>query len=82
MKIQVMGSGCAKCKMLYEITQKAIIEMGMQEKAEYMTGDAGTQAIIEMGIMHSPVLVVNGTPVMVGFTQDIEKIKNKIKSVL
>jgi hypothetical protein len=45
--------------MLYEITQKAIIEMG---------------------IMHSPVLAVNGEPIMVGFTPDIEKIKNKIRS--
>jgi glutaredoxin len=28
--------------------------------------------------MSSPVLVINGIPVMVGFTPDIERIKNLI----
>lgn len=80
MKIQVLGSGCATCKKLHEITQKAVIEMGMKENVEYLTGTAGTQAIIEMGIMQSPVLAVNGEPTMTGFTPDIEKIKKAISS--
>jgi small redox-active disulfide protein 2 len=75
MKIQVLGSGCPTCKKLYEITQKAVSEMGIKGEVEYLTGAEGTQAIIEMGIMSSPVLVVNGSPVMVGFTSNIEKIK-------
>ena len=79
MKIQVLGSGCPTCKKLYEITQKAVIEMGMKEKVEYLSGQAGTQAIIEMGIMQSPVLAVDGKPVMTGFVSDIEKIKKFIK---
>ncbi len=80
MKIQVLGSGCATCKKLYEITQKAVTEMGMKEKVEYLSGSEGTQAIIEMGMMQSPVLAVNGKPVMTGFTPDIEKIKKVISS--
>ena len=80
MKIQVLGSGCSTCKKLHEITQKAVIEMGIKEKVEYLTGTQGTQAIIEMGIMQSPVLAVNGEPVMTGFTSDIEKIKKVISS--
>ena len=80
MKIQVLGSGCATCKKLYEITQKAVIEMGMKEKVEYVSGTEGTQAIIEMGMLQSPVLAVDGEPVMTGFTPDIEKIKKVIAS--
>jgi len=80
MKIQVLGSGCATCKKLYEITQKAVTVMGMKEKVQYLSGSEGTQAIIEMGIMQSPVLAVNGEPVMTGFTPDIEKIKKVITS--
>ncbi|MFA6017457.1 MAG: thioredoxin family protein [Patescibacteria group bacterium] len=79
MKIQVLGSGCSTCKKLFEITQKAINELGMNEKVEYITGTEGTQAIIEMGIMQSPVLSVNGEPIMTGFISDIEKIKKLIK---
>jgi len=78
MKIQVLGSGCATCKKLHEITQKAATEMGIKENVEYLTGSKGTQAIIEMGVMQSPVLAVNGEPVMTGFTPDIEKIKKAI----
>ncbi len=78
MKIQVLGSGCPTCKKLHEITQKALDEMGIKEKAEYLTGTEGMQIIIEMGVMQSPVLAVNGNPVMTGFTPDIEKIKKVI----
>ena len=80
MKIQVLGSGCATCKKLHEIAQKAVIEMSINEKVDYVTGSEGTQAIIEMGVMQSPVLAVNGEPVMTGFTPDIEKIKKAIST--
>lgn len=76
MKIQVLGSGCPTCKKLYEITQKAVDELGMKKKVEYVTD---ISKIVEMGIMQSPVLAVDGKPVMVGFTPDIEKIKSLIK---
>jgi predicted thioredoxin/glutaredoxin len=79
MKIQVLGSGCATCKKLHEITEKAVSEMGLKEKVEYLSGNEGTQRIIEMGIMQSPVLVIDNKPIMTGFTSDIEKIKNLIK---
>ena len=78
MKIQVLGSGCATCKKLHEITQKAVDEMGLKEKVEYLTGAEGTQAIIKLGIMQSPAIVVNGSPVMTGFTPDIDRIKKLI----
>lgn len=77
MKIQVLGSGCPTCKKLYEITQKAVVEMGVKEKVEYVTD---ISKIIEMGVITSPVLAVNGNPVMTGFTPDIEKIKKAINA--
>lgn len=80
MKIQVLGSGCPTCKKLYEITQKAVTEMGMKEKVEYLSGPEGTQATIEMGMVSSPVLAVDGNPIMTGFTPDIEKIKRLINA--
>jgi glutaredoxin len=79
MKIQVLGSGCPTCKKLNEMTIQAVKELGLTDKVEYLTGEAGTSKIIELGIMSSPVLTVNDKPVMVGFTPDIEKIKNLIQ---
>jgi len=78
MKIEVIGSGCPKCKQLYEITQKVANEMGIKDKVEYVSGQKGIQRLIELGAMASPVLAVNGNIVLIGFTPDTAKIKNAI----
>ena len=80
MKVQVLGSGCPTCKRLFEITQKAVLEMGLKDKVEYVSGTEGMQALIEKGVMSSPALTVDGKVVMTGFTPNIEKIKSLIKS--
>ena len=82
MKIQVLGSGCTTCKNLFELTKKAVGEMKLDGKVEYITGNEGMQRIIKLGAMNSPVLAVNNHIAMTGFTPDIEKIKNRIKSLL
>ncbi len=76
MKIQVLGSGCNTCKKLYEITQKAIAELDLNENVEYITD---VQRIVAMGLMQSPVLAINDKPALVGFTSDLEKIKKLIQ---
>ncbi|MDP2705590.1 MAG: thioredoxin family protein [bacterium] len=79
MKIQVLGSGCPTCKKLYEITEKAANDLGLNTKVEYITD---VRKIVEMGLMQSPVLAINSKPVLVGFIPDIEKIKKVIKDNL
>ena len=75
MKIQVLGSGCATCKKLFELTKKAVEELNLKTEVEYITD---IQKIVAMGLMQSPVLVVNDKPVLVGFSSDVEKIKSLI----
>lgn len=77
MTIQVLGSGCPTCKKLYEIVTMAAKELCMDCDVEYITD---IRRIIEMGIMSSPVLAVDGKPVMVGYTPDLEKIKKALTS--
>jgi small redox-active disulfide protein 2 len=76
MKIQVLGSGCPTCHKLYELTQQAVKELKIKDKVEYVTD---IQKIVEMGVMQSPVLAVNGKPVATGFVQDINKIKELLQ---
>lgn len=78
MKIQVLGSGCPTCQKLHEIVERSVKEMGLDTAVEYITGNEGTAKIVELGIMSSPVLTVNDKPVLVGFTPDINKIKDLI----
>lgn len=78
MKIQVLGSGCATCKKLFDITEEVVSEMDDNLELEYLTGIEGTSRIIELGAMSSPVLTVNNKIAMVGFSPDKQKIKDAI----
>ena len=79
MKIQVLGSGCPTCKKLFELTKQAVEKLQLNTEVEYINN---IQKIIEMGVMSSPVLAVNGKPILTGFVPDIEKIKKIIKDSL
>ena len=79
MKIQVLGSGCPTCKKLFELTKQAVKELGLKIEVEYITD---IQKIVEMGVMQSPVLAIDGKPAITGFLPDIEKIKETIKKFI
>lgn len=81
MTVQVLGSGCPTCKKLFEITQKTVVEMGLDTEVEYVTGAEGMKRIIELGAMSSPVLAVDGKIAMVGFVPDAAVIEQKIRAV-
>lgn len=74
MKIQVLGSGCCTCKNLYELTKKAVEELGINAEVEYF--DDLTK-IIELGVMESPVITIDGKIAMLG-SGSLEKIKEVI----
>lgn len=75
MKIQVLGSGCASCKRLFELTQKAVLELSLNTEVEYITD---IQKIVELGLMRSPVLMMNGKPVLIGSVPNQEELKEII----
>ena len=75
--IQVLGSGCPTCKKLFELTQKAVSELGLKTVVEYITD---IQKIIELGVMSSPVLTINGKVALVGQLPNLDKIKEIISS--
>ncbi len=57
MKIQVLGTGCPKCKKLYAEAEKAIEASGVPaalEKVEKI------DEIMAYGVMMTPALVVDG----------------------
>jgi len=80
MYIQVLGSGCPACHQLFETTQKAVEELSLKANVEYITGDVATQKIIELGLMVSPVLLINGKVAMTGATNKVDKVKQVIST--
>jgi small redox-active disulfide protein 2 len=77
--IQVLGSGCPTCKNLYETVKSAAADLGLGIEVEYVND---IEKMVEMGIMSSPALAINGQPVIAGRVPDQEKIKELIKNNL
>lgn len=57
MKIEILGMGCPKCKMLYENAQAAVKEAGVE--AELIKVEDMDQ-ITGYGVMMMPALVIDG----------------------
>ncbi len=74
--IQVLGSGCPTCKQLFETTKKVAEELKIDALVEYITD---VTRMIEMGVMQSPVLAVNGRPVLTGGGHSETDIKNALE---
>lgn len=75
MKIEVIGSGCKKCKSLFELTEVVLKELGIGDSVLYSTD---INKIVAMGLMQSPVLTIDDEPVLVGMLPDKEKLKEII----
>jgi len=63
MKVQILGSGCAKCKLLEEHARQAVAELGIQAEIEKVTD---FEKIVEMGVMMTPALAIDGVVKSVG----------------
>lgn len=75
--IQVLGSGCPTCKKFFELTKEAVVQLNVNVVVEY-TDDI--QKIIELGVMSSPVLTINGKVVLVGQLPNLDKLKEIIST--
>jgi len=61
--IKVLGSGCANCKQLEQITRKVVDQLGVEAEVIKVTDPT---AYADYGVMATPGLVVNGTTVSSG----------------
>jgi len=72
MKIEILGMGCPKCKMLYENAKKAVLEKNIQ--AEVLKVE-DMDKITEYGVMMTPALAIDGTVVSSGKALNKDEIK-------
>jgi small redox-active disulfide protein 2 len=57
MQIKVLGTGCAKCKLLYGEAEKAVAASGI---AVDLSKVERIDEIMKFGVMMTPALVVDG----------------------
>ena len=75
MFIQVLGTGCAKCKTLHEIVKKAVQETGVEALVEKVED---IQQIMAFEILMMPGLVINGEVKAAGRVPSVEEVKKLI----
>jgi small redox-active disulfide protein 2 len=78
MTIKVLGSGCANCKRLLQITQKAVEELKLQAEVLYITD---MMEIAQAGIMKTPGLIINNQIASYGRIPTLEEVKIMLKGV-
>lgn len=76
MKIQILGTGCAKCIKLTHNAEEAVKQAGMDAEVEKVTE---LNKIMDYGVMMTPGLVVDGQVKSVGKVLSVDEIKKLLK---
>jgi len=74
--LQILGTGCPKCKKLAENAEAAARELGVEYELEKVTD---INKIMGYGVMMTPALVVGGEVKIVGKMASVEEIKRLIR---
>ncbi len=71
-KLQVLGTGCPKCKKLAENAEAAAKALGIEYEIEKVTD---INEMMKIGVMMTPALAVDGQVKVVGKVAGLDEIK-------
>lgn len=72
MNIQILGTGCAKCKGLTQAVEQAAQGLDLRYELEKVTD---LKQIVAFGVLQTPALVVDGQVKLAGKVPSVEQIK-------
>ena len=72
MKLQILGTGCAKCNALTQATEQAAQTLGVPYELEKVTD---LNRIMSFGVMMTPALVVDGKVKVAGKVPNVTDLK-------
>jgi small redox-active disulfide protein 2 len=75
-KLQILGTGCAKCQKLAENVKAAADALGVEYELAKVTQ---IDQIMKFGVMVTPALAVDGVVKVSGKVPDVETIKTMLK---
>ncbi len=79
MLIQVLGTGCAKCKALTANAEAAVRELGVEARVEKVED---LREIMKFKVMSTPALVLDGKVRSAGKVLPVESIKELLGGVV
>ena len=71
-KLQILGTGCPKCRKLAEMTEEAAKSLGLEYRMEKVTD---IKAIMGFGVMMTPALAVDGVVKVSGKVPSADEMK-------
>lgn len=75
-KIQILGTGCAKCQQLSDNAEAAAKQLGLDYQVEKITD---VDRIVAMGVMRTPALAVDGTVKLAGKVSTPEELQPMLR---
>jgi len=72
MIIEILGTGCPKCKSLENITREVVKQMGIDA---YIRKVEDIVEIMKFNVMTTPALVVDGKVVLKGRIPSVDELK-------
>lgn len=79
MDIKILGTGCEKCKKLYQLTQEVVSSLGVNATFQ-KTEDI--KQIMQYGVMCTPALVINEKVMVYGRVPNKEELSKYIEEYL
>ncbi len=76
MKLQILGTGCPKCKQLEAKVREAVQALGIQAEVVKVTD---MDEIMNMGVMMTPALAIDDDVKSVGKVLSIEQVTEIIR---
>jgi small redox-active disulfide protein 2 len=76
MKIEILGTGCPKCKRTIQNVEAAVNELGIP--AEIIKVDDITE-IMERGVMLTPAVFINGEGKIMGRVPSVDELRKLLK---
>jgi len=75
-KLQILGTGCQKCRLLAEKTEEAAKELNLKFQLEKIED---INEILQFGVMMTPALVVDGKVKLVGKIPKTDELKDLLR---
>jgi len=75
-KVEVLGTGCAKCQKLEANAKQAVADLGIDAQVEKVSD---LDAIMSFGVMMTPALAIDGEVKIMGKVPDPAEIAKLIK---
>lgn len=79
LSIKVLGSGCANCHKVEELTMQAVAQLGVEARVEMVTD---MKEIMRYGVMGTPGIVINEKVVSTGRVPALSQITTMITTAL